>query len=243
MIPRFKCSVTVVSLCFGVSAFASSTSFNGYVQTTGNTGIDFNNLSGGNYKITITSTGQLNYRYQIGDQTYDSNPEASILDLTGNRDTSWQDSGSRIGAAPAPNLADTPAPAWSSSLPSNYQLMISDDAVRSLSIPLPIAARASQQEGSQNDGNTDNGFHSDPAVLGNTYGGNIDVSTLSPAAVQVPANSLVAQISDGYDPLQEPVFFAPVLMAPEPGTFVLLLAGTLAGAAILRRRGLPGINR
>ena len=67
MISRVKCFVTGTALFLGaLSAFANSTAFNGYVQINGNTGIDLSNLDGGNYRVTVTGAGQLNFRYVIG---------------------------------------------------------------------------------------------------------------------------------------------------------------------------------
>jgi hypothetical protein len=249
VISQFKFSVAVVSLFSGATLFANSTAFNGYVQTSGNNGIDFNNLSGSNYKVTVTTTGQLNYRYQIGDQVFDSNPEASVLDLTGGRDTSWRDNGSRIGMTPAPSLVDTPAPAWSGPISTNYQLMISDDTRRPLSAPAPVTRDSvlkqqnQDQNQSQNQGE-DTGFHSDPVLLGSVSGSNFDVSTLTPVPLQVPVRSLVSVITDGggYYGFTGP-FLTPVEEVPEPGTFVLLFAGTVAIAAFVRLRHARSLSR
>src|SRR5690349_393351 len=65
--------------CASVSAFGNAMSYNGFLQTTGSSGIDLSNLDGGSYRVTMTESGQLNFRYTFGNQTFDSNPEAAIF--------------------------------------------------------------------------------------------------------------------------------------------------------------------
>ena len=68
-----------VMACASVSAFGNAMSYNGFLQTTGSSGIDLSNLDGGSYRVTMTESGQLNFRYTFGNQTFDSNPEAAIF--------------------------------------------------------------------------------------------------------------------------------------------------------------------
>jgi hypothetical protein len=93
VISRVQCFLTGTALFFGaLSAFANSTAFNGYVQSSGaNTGIDLSSIDSGSYRVTITRGGQLNFRYVVGGQTFDSNPEAAILDMVSNSDAAWSD--------------------------------------------------------------------------------------------------------------------------------------------------------
>src|SRR3954447_19455905 len=65
--------------CASVSAFGNAMSYNGFLQTNGSSGVDLSNLDGGSYRVTMTESGQLNFRYTFGNQVFDSNPEAAIF--------------------------------------------------------------------------------------------------------------------------------------------------------------------
>jgi hypothetical protein len=229
VISRVNCFITGTALFFGtISAFANSTAFNGYVQSSGNTGIDLSSLDGGNYRVTVTRSGHLNFRYVVGGQTFDSNPDAAILDMRSKSygDAYW--SGDQSPAYTAYNT--TPEAPVFAGAPSAY----------TTAFGLFNRQQQAQEQAQLSSGDDLAGVHAASGSVSyydEITGSNFYVPPQSPGAWQVPSNSLVAfaggNNSDYFFTNDNPTFsFQEV---PEPAALALIAGGLLLGAVIRRR--------
>jgi hypothetical protein len=234
VISRFKCFFAVGLFCFGaVAAHANSMSFNGYIQTSGRTGVDFNNLSAsGSVRIMINSNGQINYRYQVGDQIFDSNPEAAIPDLAGSNNASWQDNGRAIGDAGYSNN-DRPAPVWTISFSGAPYLLIPDAPATANTKANGAADTSTLNPGEpvRYAGPVDGGNWNYSAS--NFATSNFDIASIKPANLVVPDTSFVALARDPVYSWDTP-FYGFAEEAPEPATFVLMFGALLVGGIAVR---------
>jgi hypothetical protein len=230
VISRVKCFITGTTLLFGaLSAFANSTAFNGYVQSNGNTGIDLSSIDGGNYRVTVTRGGQLNFRYAVGGQVFDSNPDVAVFDMISNSDA-YTNPGSALPAYAGfgPTAQD---PVLGGSL-SSYTADIG-------------LARTSDQSQLSGSGDLD-GVHAQSGSVTSAdalTGSNFYVPPQQgPESFQVPNNSLVTLVasnnSSSYFYTNESPFFS-VEEVPEPTTLALIAGALLAGIAIRRRLVAP----
>jgi len=208
-----------IALFASPAAFGSTTAYNGYVQTSGNSGVDLNTLNGGNYSITVTRTGQLNFRFTMGGQTFDSNPEVSLFQLPSN------DVGS--DAAPIAYSRASTAPD-----PVAESLISYDSWVPS--VPSVRVAQAAVDPGLSSGpigGTSDNTAAPLPINSGVINGANYDVSSLMPAVAAVPASSFTAYVGDGGGGGSFTIGPISVFAeeAPEPGTLILFAGAVLLG--------------
>ena len=219
-------------------ALANSTSFNGFVQSSGDNGVDFGNLGGGNYRITMTSNGQINFRYSLGGQTYDSNPEAAVVDLTATTSGPATYGGtSAVYDATAVIQLLAPLPGQPSSYKSSFQFTSS-------TLPALFLSRMSLDSGSPKPGATQfnfqgNSFSATGSILDNTFNYapiSSNYVPLSSATMVVPPTSLIAQSDPA---LMSGIFTNGLAFVaaenPEPGTFFLMGGALLAGLAMRRR--------
>jgi len=218
----------------GLSAFANSTAYDGYIQTSGKGSVSVADLAGGTVRIMITSAGQLNFRYSIGDQIFDSNPEAAVLDLSATSDSSIQSGASGDSQAYTANLTITPAavaPYAARSYTTSFALFSSPDPDQFLTdLSLASAASASNSTKPRVD------FRSGDLLLGGSLSaGSFDVSSLTSAFGPTSANTPAAA------PSPDRFQFDPVLnfdAVPEPATFALA-GGALLMGLLLHRRVAP----
>jgi len=228
---KFSRLLPLAALLFGsMTASANSTAFNGFVQTSGDAGVDFGTLGGGNYRITMTRSGQVNFRYTIDGQTFDSNPEAAVFDLYATSDdplgyatvsTNYTGTATVRLANPGPGELPSYTSTFhfnTSTIPSLFFPNLSFDSV--------LAQAGSKQLQ----------FTSDTINLsGNVNGGRFDFAAMSPTTMNVLSTSLAAQLGNN-----TPGFFSaaaadPPGEAPEPDTMLLLGAALLAVALWSRR--------
>jgi hypothetical protein len=232
VISRGKYVFAGIWLLLGASsAFANSTAFNGFAQTRGNSGVDLTNLGGGNYRVTLTRSGQLNFRYQIGNQVFDSNPEAAFSDTGETTDIgSWQGAG-----ATDRRDRDYWAPtAGSSALAaSGYYMLGATDRAQLLDTGSNEAATSAPDY-----------VPTEPSYpylsLRDSSGGSFDVTTLSPAWWNVANSNSVAFIGNntGFVNTYEAPSWDPIVGLednPEPATFVLAAGALILGFAAFRR--------
>jgi hypothetical protein len=233
--PRVFCLVAA-ALLSGVNSWANSTAFNGYVQTNGNTGIDLTSLNGGNYRVTVTSSGQLNFRYTAGNETFDSNPEAAYLTLTADSPIQFQ-------GDPQPYTADLTiarvnvAPGMLPSYNSSFKLFSSADPVQFLS-----NVSVEGTDAAPGSGQTQLYFQSDSLyVTGAVNGSSFDIASITPVPLYVaPANfaALAAPSAQSFE-------FTPFDVGtdnPEPATFALLGGAMLMLGGIYRWRNRAGLR-
>jgi hypothetical protein len=224
-----------VALLLGsVTAFANSTAFNGYVQSSGSTGVDLTTLDGGNFRVTVTSTGQLNFRYFIGDQTFDSNPEAATVTLIATSDSPGVYSATYSGGfnVNAIVAVQHPAPGASSVYTSAFHLLGSSEDPGQVLSDAPVAASAATSKDEPQIM-----FHSDTlSVSGALQGGAFDVTSLTSVPMQVPQNSFLAFVGGvlTYGSNSDP--FPGSEEAPEPATSGLIAGALLGGCLLLRKR-------
>jgi len=228
VISQVKCFVTGTVLFLGaISAFANSTAFNGYVQAGGSTGIDLSSLDGGTYRITVTRAGQLNFRYVIGGQAFDSNPEAAIQDAVSNGDDTWNNSSTYTAAS---SVSETPvlgtAPSAYNPVFGLYDAQSQARAQLSSSEDLQGVQVGTTQVDSNSvsysDGLTGSNFYTQAAR---------PVETL-----QLPPPSLLAMTdsSPSFFYANDNPFFS-TQEVPEPTTIALLAGGLLLMGVFLRK--------
>ena len=229
MISRAKCFITSSALFFATfAAFGNSTAFNGYVQTSGSTGLDLTSLDGGNYRVTVTRSGQLNFRYTIGDQTFDSNPEAARLDFIATSDTPRNDDNGPAGYTASITVTRlNPAQTWAPSFTSIFHLLSSPDPAQFLSNVSLEGVSGASNSGPQL------AFQSDWVNLTGalTGGSTFDVSSLTPVTLQVPSTSFVSLVDGGGNFYYNANPVGILEEVPEPATFALLAGALLAGIA------------
>jgi hypothetical protein len=214
-----------------VTGFANSTAFNGFVQTSGNTGIDFGTIDGGNYRVTMTTSGQLSFRYVVDGQTYDSNPEVAVFNLVadttqplGYASTSTSYTGTATVTLP------NPGPGEQSVYTSTFNFTSST---------MPAAFFTDMQLNSGDPaGSTQLNFRSNALNVSATLDGSFNYAPLSSGTLNVPASSLVAQAGNS-DPafvyVNGSLGVDPTDPAPEPASFVLMGGALLVGLAVYRR--------
>jgi hypothetical protein len=236
--------VPAAVICIAAVASANTTAFNGYVQSSGGGGLDLTSLDGGSYRVTVTRSGQLNFRYMMGDQTFDSNPEAALFHLEATTSGSGNGSGSAIYKGYATLSVENPTMYNLANYSSSFVMTSSSDPSQFLS----AASFDPPSDGSG--GSSGNGWYTYPtaapqfsfqsdsvAASGFVNGPNFDISSLVPVVQELPGTSVAAYVINA----GEFVYYTPIsgLEAPEPGTLVLMAGALLAGAgAIALRRAL-----
>jgi len=233
VISRVKCFLTGTVLFFGaLSAFANSTAFNGFVQTSGgSTGIDLSSIDGGNYRVTVTRGGQLNFRYVIGGQAFDSNPEAAILDSVSRSDASGSDtwtpsayvsSAQQDAAIDATGLSyyrtgfDFFNPGSQAAAGSEAALSGSDDLE---------GVRLRYDHAPNSDGVSGSNFYVPNSKAPETY--------------QIPGTSMIALVNNSNSSIfysNEDWWVGVQQEVPEPATIAMIAGALLLGGAIRYRR-------
>jgi len=217
------------------SAFANSTAFNGYVQSSGNTGIDFASIDGGSYRVTVTRAGHLNFRYVIGGQVFDSNAEASVLDMVSHSDAWWTNSSAQGAYTAASVSHDEPvlgSTSYSSYIPGAAFYAASALAQSSSSSdPLVL------QSGSS--GIASSAIGSGAITYSDGTASNFYVAPqTAPQAFQIAGTSMIALVGNDNANLfygSNDWFVTQQQEVPEPATFALLAGGLLLGALIRHR--------
>jgi len=249
VILRGKCFATGTALFFGaLSAFANSTAFNGYVQSGGNTGIDLSSIDGGSYRVTVTRAGQLNFRFLIGGQAFDSNAEAAVLDNVVTSDAYWTTRSAPAAYTESGAVRRDPLmAAASSSYNPVVVAMLGAEAQAQVQVqpqaPPLISSSITDDPGAVQFGSGATSYGSVTSADG-VSGSNFYIPPQSPQSYQVPIASLIAYStsnnSDFFYSNDNP--FTITDQVPEPATFALI-AGALLLVVLLRRRLVPSAFR